>query len=267
VDNIKPLNKISTAIFSNLKIIGQRTCEHCGASVNIIETDKGQVSDCLNCENLAIQKEHEAYIQEMDAKKNEIIYNRFSIVPDDLEGASFDNYNPNHPTQEEALKKAVWYAQQFGNTEGFNSLIFKGDYGIGKSHLTKAIADVVKEKGYTVIYIDIPSLMKKIRNTYGNKAVSEEEIYQAIDKADLVVFDDLGAERVKKDDDGSSWVGEVLFQMFTSRTSKPKLITTNCGSDELRKKYGANGGRIVSRMMKGTRAVKMEGKDMRIDEF
>jgi DNA replication protein DnaC len=269
VENIKPLKEISTAIFSKLgmEIKGERTCEGCGSQVPIIQTAKGEVSDCLTCENLAIQKEQQEFKDEMDRKKNEIIYERFSIIPDDLQNASFENYIPRHPTQEEALKKAIWYAEKFGETEGFNSLLFKGEFGVGKSHLSKAISDVVRGQGKTVIYIDIPSLMKKIKNTFGTKE-TDEAIYTAIEKADLVIFDDLGAERAKKDNDGDSWVGEVLFQMFTSRTNKPKIVTTNLSADQLRAKYGViMGGRIVSRMMKGTKPIVIEGKDMRIEEF
>ena len=256
----------NTPDFSKIKIVGERICEHCEATVQIIETPKGKVSECINCENLALQKKYENQMDDVEARKHEIAYNKFSIVPDDLLDASFENYIPKHPSQAEALKKAIWYAEKFGETD-FNSLLFKGSFGVGKSHLSKAISDVVKAKGKTVIYIDIPSLIKKIRNTFGGNG-SDEEIYAAIEKADLVIFDDLGAERVKKDDSGDSWVAEVLFQMFTSRTNKHNIITTNCTSDQLRNRYGPiMGGRIVSRMMKGTKPVQIEGEDMRLQEF
>jgi DNA replication protein DnaC len=256
----------NTPDFSKIKIVGERTCEHCEATVQIIETPKGEVSECINCENLALQKKYENQMDDVEARKHEIAYNKFSIIPDDLINASFENYIPKHQSQGEALKKAVWYAEKFGDTD-FKSLLFKGSFGVGKSHLSKAISDVVKSKGKTVIYIDIPSLIKKIRNTFGTNE-TDEEIYAAIEKADLVIFDDLGAERVKQDASGDSWVAEVLFQMFTSRTNKHNIITTNCNSEQLRSRYGpVMGGRIVSRMMKGTKPVLIEGEDMRLQEF
>jgi DNA replication protein DnaC len=265
---MESFKKISTQVFSELKMeqLGERVCEDCGESVPIIQTPRGKFSDCINCENLALQKKYENQMDDVKARKHEIAYNKFSIVPDDLLNASFENYIPKHQSQGEALKKAVWYAEKFGDTD-FKSLLFKGSFGVGKSHLSKAISDVVKSKGKTVIYIDIPSLIKKIRNTFGTNE-TDEEIYAAIEKADLVIFDDLGAERVKQDASGDSWVAEVLFQMFTSRTNKHNIITTNCNSEQLRSRYGPiMGGRIVSRMMKGTKPVLIEGEDMRLQEF
>ncbi|MGM9925164.1 MAG: ATP-binding protein [Bacillus sp. (in: firmicutes)] len=267
------MEKLKTVIstsFSKFQIVGTRVCENCGADVNIIKTVRKDqevtVSECLNCENLAIKKDHEEFIKKMDAKENEIIYERFSIVPDDLLSASFDNYKPEHPTQADALKKAIYYSEKFGELD-FSSLLFKGSYGVGKSHLAKSISDHVKANGKTVIFIDIPQLLRKIKNTFSSSE-SSDVIYRAIEKADLVIFDDLGAEYVKKDkDNAETWVGEVLFELFSSRTGKPKIITTNCGSAELKSKYGNNGGRIVSRMMKETKIIHVEGKDMRTPEF
>ena len=266
LENLKKV--ISTTFFDKFQIIGQRTCDDCGSSVSIIKTTMGgkesTVSDCLNCETLAIKKEHEDFVKEMDAKEHEMIYERYSVVPEDLENASFDNYIPEHPTQKEAFRKTKHYAEHFGNLD-FTSLLLKGTYGIGKSHLAKAVSDTVKDKGLTVIYIDLPGLLRKIKKTFNSKE-STDEIYAAVEKADLVVFDDLGAEYVKQDQ-GESWVGEVLFEMFSGRTGKPKIITTNCGSAELKAMYGKNGPRIVSRMMKGTKALQVDGKDKRIEEF
>lgn len=267
LDNLK---KILTTTFSKkFEITGQRTCEECGATVNIIKTvrdGKEQiVSDCINCENLAIQKEHEDYITETKAKENEIVFERYSIIPDDLLSASFENYIPNHPTQEDALKKAVYYAEKFGGLD-FTSLLFKGSYGVGKSHLSKSIADTVKAQGKTVIFVDVPGLLKQIKNTFGTDQTAAG-LYQAIERADLVIFDDLGAENVKLDGKGDSWASSELFEILTSRTGKHNVITTNCSSNELKAKYGNNGGRIVSRLMKGTKAVLVDGKDRRIEEF
>jgi DNA replication protein DnaC len=265
---MESFKEISTQLFSELKMekLGERECEDCGQPVDIIQTPRGKFSECINCENLAMQKKYEDQMKDVEAREHEITYNKFSIVPDDLLNASFDNYIPKHQSQGEALKKAIWYAEKFGETD-FKSLLFKGSFGVGKSHLSKAISDVVKSKGKTVIYIDIPSLIKKIRNTFGGNG-SDEEIYAAIEKADLVIFDDLGAERVKQDASGDSWVAEVLFQLFTSRANKHNVITTNCTSEHIRQRYGPiMGGRIVSRMMQGTKPIAIEGDDMRLQEF
>lgn len=269
---MESLKKIISTNSSNrfrFEIIGQRTCDDCGATVNIIQSyrngKKEVVSDCINCETLSIKQEHEQFVEKMKRNKHEYIYNRFSIVPDDLKNASFDTYIPNNELQEEILKKARYYADHFDNLN-FNSLLMKGSYGLGKSHLAKAISDALKEQGKTVIYLDIPQLLREIKNTF-NSTDTADAIYEAIKDADLVIFDDLGSEYVKKDKDGESWVSEVLFELFSSRIGKAKIITTNCSASELKAKYGQNGGRIVSRMLKGARLIEFQGEDMRTIDF
>lgn len=260
---------LTTTSFKIPKVVGERVCSKCMQKVLILEAFRDgkmvQVSECLNCENLGIQEEHERYVAEMKKRANEITYERYSIIPDSLLSASFDNYRPGNQSQEEALKKAMYYADKFGELD-FNSLLFKGTYGIGKSHLSKSIADTVKDKGKTVIFVDVPGLLKHVKNTFGTKE-NAYSLYKSIETADLVVFDDLGAENVKTDSKGDSWASSELFEIITSRAGKCNVITTNCSSNELREKYGTNGGRIVSRLMQGTKAVIMEGKDMRLAEF
>lgn len=267
---VRKLNAALMKGFSNMpKTIGKRICTNCKKEVLILETVKDgktvQVSECLNCETLAIQKEHEEFVAEMKAKENEIIFERYSIVPDDLQEASFNSYIPNTQSQKEALKKAVYFANKIGQLE-FNSLLFKGSYGVGKSHLSKSIADVVRAQGKKVIFVDVPSLLKQIKNTFGTKE-NATELYKAIEKADLVIFDDLGAENIKLDSKGDSWGSSELFEILTSRTGKHNVITTNCSATELEEKYGKNGGRIVSRLMKGTKPILIEGEDMRLQHF
>ena len=253
--------------FKKFEIVGSRTCEKCGNKVNIIKTVRGDkeetVSDCINCENMAIQQNLEKFIAETKGKEHEYLFNRFSIVPNDLLSASLDNYIPKHPTQEKALKWAKGYVQKFDQLDNIKSLLLRGHYGVGKSHLSKGIADELKQQGKTVIYVDVPGLLRQIKDTFGTNE-SAKDIYKAVEKADLVVFDDLGAENVRLDGKGDSWASSELFEIITSRTGKPNIFTTNCEPEELLKKYGSNGGRIVSRIMKGTESLRIEGKDQRL---
>jgi DNA replication protein DnaC len=142
-------------------------------------------------------------------------------------------------------------------------LLLKGSYGLGKSHLSHSIAKHLKDQGKKVIFIDTPSLLRMIRQSFKDSSFSESDVYRLCAEADLLILDDIGAEYVKQENGKESWASEILFQIITSRLDKPKVFTTNLSSKELSSKYGTHGGRIVSRMMKGTRLIEMEGKDFR----
>jgi len=253
--------------FSNLRIIGTRTCERCNQPVNIIERDGQQVSECLNCEHMKLQDEVIAYKQNMDKQKAEIVFRKFSMVPDDLHNADFSNYKPQNESTEMAKRKCEWYANHFRELTDMNSLLLQGLYGLGKSHLAYSIAKRVKAMGQVVIFITMPELLNVLRDSYGNSKFSEAETLKACKDADLLILDDMGAEYIKMED-GESWATDRIFQIVNSRTDKPNIFTTNLNSKELAYKYGSKQGpRIVSRMMNGTRVIKFEGNDYRLKEW
>jgi DNA replication protein DnaC len=264
---MESLKKVISTTFSKIQVIGNRNCEHCGYVVPIIKDHNDEtISDCLNCENKALEKEMIEFKDRLDQQKDTDILNqfeRYSLIPDDLQSATFENYQPDHPTKEDALKKCKWFATNFENLTGFHSLLLKGSYGLGKSHLSHSIATYLKGKGKKVIFIDTPSLLRMIRQSFTDKSFSESDVYRLCAEADLLILDDIGAEYVKQENGKESWVTDVLFQIITSRMDKPKVFTTNLTSEELTRKYGTHGGRIVSRMMKGTKLMNMEGKDYR----
>lgn len=254
---------------------GTRICEECQSDVPIIERNGVEHSVCLTCENKALEKDVSDFKKQMDNKRAEKLFERYSLIPSDLKKASFDSYIPKHQLQEDALKIAKWYAENFNIiTEDYkwNSLLLKGSYGVGKSHLSHAIANSVKEKGYNVLFIDTPSLFQMIRDSFGKSKrmdrmrddIYETEIFRMIADVDLLVLDDIGTEYVKNEDGRESWGSEIIFRITNSRMDKPKIFTTNCDSRELTAKYGAHGGRIVSRMMNKTRKVDIDGDDYRL---
>lgn len=250
---------------SKLKIIGTRTCETCGASVNIIKTERNgdevEVSECLNCEKKVAERQAAELYKRREANKASHIFDKYSMITEDLIHASFESYIPDDPTKEEALKKSTWYANNF--SDDIYSLLFQSSYGLGKSHLAYSIAKQIQNKGLKVIFINSPALLNAIRDSYNNANFSESEILNIVHEVDLLVLDDIGAEYIKQEAN-ESWAVDKLFQIVNSRIGKPTIYTTNCSSKELSNKYGAHGGRIVSRMMQGTKIIKMSGSDYRM---
>lgn len=257
---------------SNFEIVGQRKCESCGSTVNIIkvhsEFRQEEISRCLNCDSKKIQEKYQKEYEYLEETKNVGVFNRYSMIPEDIQSARFGNYKPETPSKHEAKRSAMEYVKSFKKIKkqesDYHSLLFQGSYGLGKSHLAYSIARELIEAGHTVIYIDVPQLLQMFRDNIKNKQVDETMFMKAIEKCDLLVIDDLGAEYVKKDDGKESWTVDKLFQVFSIRNNKPKIITTNYNSAGLQDKYGTHGGRIISRMMMGTRVIKLEGKDYRM---
>jgi DNA replication protein DnaC len=121
-------------------------------------------------------------------------------------------------------------------------LLIQGTVGCGKTHIAVAILLAVIRKGYGGLYYNMPDLLSDIRATYSNASpISENDLLEEIDRPDLVVLDDLGAEAAK------DWVNDRLYLIVNRRyeSCKPVIVTTNLTVDELAEKLGE---RTVSRL-------------------
>jgi DNA replication protein DnaC len=116
-----------------------------------------------------------------------------------------------------------------------------GDPGCGKSHMAAAISNVLSASGWEVIYRSVPAMIDYMRDAM--KSGSLESVYDMIERADCVVFDDIGAESQ------TDWAQAVLFRLLDSRVDKPTVITSNLDVHE--HKYHA---RILDRLGASTRA-------------
>jgi len=90
------------------------------------------------------------------------------------------------------LESCRTYAQGFNSHAA--SILFMGGTGLGKTHLSLAIANVVINKGYSVVYGTAQNILSDLQNEsfgrYENLDYTEREVLAA----DLLIIDDLGTE-------------------------------------------------------------------------
>lgn len=131
------------------------------------------------------------------------------------------------------------YALNF-NPDTSKSLIFYGNAGLGKTHLTMAIVSAVIEKGYLPVYGSAENLFSLVE---GEKFSGENKgSYDMMLNADLLVIDDLGAEMA------TAFTKSVLYNLINTRimSGKPTIINTNLSIKAINEKYDA---RIASRII------------------
>lgn len=137
------------------------------------------------------------------------------------------------PGSEKAFLAAKTYADDFNaRQKQGQGLFFFGRPGNGKTHLAAAIANrVMPEK--TCVFRSVPALLKRLQqaNKPGSKT-DEAELMQALRDADLLVLDDIGAEK------WTDWTESTLYFIVDERYrwKKPLVATTNCDLEELERR-------------------------------
>ncbi|MBE6737262.1 MAG: ATP-binding protein [Ruminococcaceae bacterium] len=147
------------------------------------------------------------------------------------------------------------YAKNF--TGKGKSLLMRGATGLGKTHLSLAIANEVLQKGYYAVYVSAPSILSKLDRLHFNHEFEEEQaITDTLCDCDLLIIDDLGTEFA------SSFTKSAIYNIFNNRLlqNKPMIINTNMTIRELENSYSQ---RFVSRIMGECDRLDFVGNDIR----
>lgn len=148
----------------------------------------------------------------------------------------------------------IKYAKKFNEHSG--SILMKGNTGLGKTHLSLAIANEVIKKGCGVIYVSAPLLLQRLEKNYfsGDKS---DDIEQFVTDCDLLIIDDLGTEFK------TPFSTSQLYNVCNSRIlkNKPIIISTNLSPEEMKNDYSE---RFVSRIFGGAQTLDFLGEDIRI---
>ena len=149
------------------------------------------------------------------------------------------------------------YANGF-TADKYTNLIFVGPTGLGKTHLSTAIAKVVIENGYDVMYDTAQNIFEDFqfeRFGRGYQDTSENRTGKYFE-CDLLIIDDLGTEV------SNQFTVSCLYNLLNTRINKEKstIINTNLDRNDLRKIYT---DRITSRLFGEFSAMLFKGTDIR----
>ena len=158
-----------------------------------------------------------------------------------------------------------------------DGLFITGPVGTGKTHLLSAIANQCLE-GFFVemdsyhnstgfshpwpdppIFITFPEFLFEIKRSYNKESTgkSEDEILNWYSKCEILLLDDLGAEKA------TEWSTQILFLLMDRRYSniKKTYISSNLSLKEISNHID---DRIASRIYQMCDVKKLTGKDRRM---
>lgn len=141
------------------------------------------------------------------------------------------------------------------------NLMFTGVTGLGKTHLSSAIAYEVIKKGYDVFYDSAQSILYSFeKERFSRAGTFDPDITERYMTCDLLIIDDLGTEY-----SGNMSVSS-LYNLINMRLldNKSMIISTNLTGNEMQKRYD---DRIVSRIFGMFTILNFIGEDIRFKKL
>jgi len=186
----------------------------------------------------------------------ERINNSSSLKLCDFNTLSPDYYNED---EREEMKKVLDYCRKYSDSfsDRSESILLMGKSGLGKTHISLAIAKSAIDKGYGVIYVSASIVCSRMEDERFNGSNYDTE--KSLTECDLLIFDDLGTEFM------TAFIMSALYTIINKRliTSKPTIISTNYNFDGIRKNYDQ---RIASRLLGSYKRVEFIGGDIRVKQ-
>lgn len=147
---------------------------------------------------------------------------------------------------------------QWSQAPGGEGFLLTGKVGTGKTHLLRAVVEEMRRQRKRVLYTSVPFLLERLRDQR-HDAPTMSDVLHAHVHADVVVWDDLGAERP------TEWTLDRLYLLLDARyeAEKPLIATTNLLLAELEANLGA---RITSRLLAMGPVWEVPGTDYRIHQ-
>lgn len=160
-----------------------------------------------------------------------------------LQLSSFDSFRLElYPTADDPLIKVSQRKVMEQNlaecrkfTDSFNGkgygLFMMGNTGLGKTHLSLAVANELIQRGWCVIYGSVPEILRRLDKEQFRNA--DGDTMALVTECDLLILDDLGAEN------STDRYTALLYEMINARQSRsmPMIINTNLEMDRIKLRY------------------------------
>ena len=219
-------------------------CEECGEPVTLVRNMMGHpYTFACQCEC--------SRAAELQRKIG--IYRERGIADNMCLGMRFESdkgYNPG------VCRKAKNYVANWPDMKSNNvGLLFTGGVGTGKTYYAACIANELIDNGVFALMTSLSRMIRTPFEEYG-KAL------KTLEKAELVIFDDVGAER----DTSFAWERAFDAVDIRIRANKPIIVTTNLSPQEMGRAEDIRKRRIYDRILGACTIIPVTGTSIRAKE-
>jgi DNA replication protein DnaC len=184
-------------------------------------------------------------------------------IPRRYQHCDFANFRDYSESLKRARTRAAKLADAFPAVD--RGLFLEGPPGVGKTHLAVAVLrQVVAATSARAVFYDTRDLLRVIRSTYDPVVrTTEIEVLRPVMQADLLVLDDLGAEKT------TEWVEETLNLIVNTRYNERRVTVFTSNYPDIPDETDTNsllcriGFRMRSRLHEMCDFLELRGADFR----
>ncbi|MCD7959333.1 MAG: ATP-binding protein [Ruminococcus sp.] len=158
-----------------------------------------------------------------------------------------------------AMESIYLYCKEYAHNFSLSSpsILFYGKTGLGKTHLSLAIANKVLQKGFHVLYDSVINFLRHVEKEHFGKDHNETDTLELLLSCDLLILDDLGTEF------HSQFYQSTIYNIINTRMNrhKPIIISSNFDFNDISHLYEE---RITSRIFSTYTVHHFVGSDVRI---
>lgn len=203
----------------------------------------------------AAEKEAQHKVQQQETERMERISQLRSEAFKDIPTLNWRFENAAVMTPQ--LSKVKSYADKWGAfiNDGIGLLLF-GDVGTGKSYAAGCIANALIEKSVAVRFSAVSDIVNRMQGNFG---VDREDFMKQLMRPELLILDDLGAER------STSFGKECVFDVVNHRllAGKPMIVSTNITLSAMKAATTLDDRRIYDRILEVCIPVQFKGQNFR----
>ncbi|MBO5938819.1 MAG: ATP-binding protein [Clostridia bacterium] len=176
---------------------------------------------------------------------------------------SFENFSLDYYTStvesRERIERSVLslrrFAEQF-EEDTYKNFLLVGGTGLGKTHLSTAMAKTIIDRGHDVLYVTALGMLGDFEAKRFGDGVGVRNDPMRYTDAQVLIIDDLGTEV------NNQFTTACLYDVINHRINQRKttVINTNLSVRDIEARYGE---RIASRILGEYVPILFEGKDVR----
>lgn len=152
------------------------------------------------------------------------------------------------------------YAENFDacKASGYG-LLMTGPVGTGKTYAASCVSNHILSSGHSVLFTNMPRILSRIESD----RQAEENLLERLKTVDLLVLDDIGAERT------TSYAAEKMFAVVDARyrAKRPIIVTSNLSIQDMQQETDLKYQRSFDRLFEMCLPMTWIGRNWRRNDY